>query len=250
MKLWIIQLLAIISLAPCLISAQNSTLSSQISPSARLNLPSSSEAKTTASSSRISASAGSSDQVSNRPSTTISRTSLPSTISTTTSAASATTPAPTNTEVTAYLRTYSWSSPVEPTTTMWKMDVHNLQCNHEEDYPGHAEIQQFSVMGVIEWICRDAYEGRWWLEYGKKPYVKEYFDNNTNKHRLTWSWLPQCKMKEDVYWFMNPVPGLRWVWHKQQCRFILSDAWINCDNGGVGGSYDVGCLRYRLESGI
>ncbi|KAH7166833.1 hypothetical protein DER46DRAFT_573718 [Fusarium sp. MPI-SDFR-AT-0072] len=138
----------------------------------------------------------------------------------------------------------------KPTTTEVKFEVRNLQCNNEDDFWGHADISDRGVKGVIENACSHSSHENLYMTPDSKPYVKEFEDVDTHKHRVTWSWIDGCSMKNEKVKVFDPLDEGILPGNNTRCGIVMGDTWWDCNNGGVGGSEDVGCVRYLLESGI
>ncbi|KAF5611666.1 uncharacterized protein FSUBG_2103 [Fusarium subglutinans] len=138
----------------------------------------------------------------------------------------------------------------KPTTTEVTFEVRNLQCNNEDDFRGHADISDRAVYKVIEDACSHSSHEDLYMTPDSEPYVKEFEDIDTHKHRVTWSWVEGCSMKDDKVKIFDPLDEGILPGNNTRCGIIMGDTWWDCNNGGVGGSEDVGCVRYKLDSGI
>ncbi|KAJ3539206.1 hypothetical protein NM208_g5583 [Fusarium decemcellulare] len=173
-------------------------------------------------------------QVDREPTRTSSTTELPST-----------TPAITSTSTT------TTTEEPEPTETEASFEIQNLQCNNEDDFEGHADISSNGVWDAVEQACADIKSDDMHMSPVYRPLVEEYEDIDSHKHRVTWSWIEGCYMEEDYVTLNDPFEeGPVNALGDSRCVIILRDAWEKCNNGGVGGSQDVGCVRYRIESGV
>ncbi|KAF4341816.1 hypothetical protein FBEOM_4273 [Fusarium beomiforme] len=159
---------------------------------------------------------------------------------------------PTTTTTTTTTEAQTTTEQPKPTATQAKLEMHNLQCNNEDDFKGHADIAHYSVGMVLLGACQEADEKQWTITPDSEPRVKEYKDRDTHKHRITWSWLDGCTMENKNAKLVDPLNEgtLDIAGGSSRCEYALASAWANCVNGGVGGSIDVGCVRYFIESGI
>ncbi|PNP86022.1 hypothetical protein FNYG_01078 [Fusarium nygamai] len=140
----------------------------------------------------------------------------------------------------------------KPTTTDVKPEIRNLQCNNEDDFRGPADISGVAAYNVIFDTCTHSDEENLYMTPDSEPYVKEFKDTDNHKQRVTWSWIDGCSMKNDKVNVLDPLDEGLLSRGVMRCVMVLVDAWFGCegDNGGVGGSEDVGCVRYKLDSGI
>ncbi|KAF5623061.1 hypothetical protein F52700_10374 [Fusarium sp. NRRL 52700] len=138
----------------------------------------------------------------------------------------------------------------KPTTTDVKFEIHNLQCNNEDDFRGHAEIGGSAAYYVIFDACTHSDQENLYMTPDSEPYVKEFKDTDGHKHRVTWSWVDGCSMKNEKVNILDPLGEGLLSRGVMRCVMVLLNPWYSCDNGGVGGSEDVGCVRYKLDSGI
>ncbi|KAG4255329.1 hypothetical protein FPRO04_03862 [Fusarium proliferatum] len=138
----------------------------------------------------------------------------------------------------------------KPITTDVKFEIHNLQCNNEDDFRGHVDISGGAAYDVIFDACTHSDEENLYMTPESEPYVKEFKDTDSHKHRVTWSWIDGCSMKNEKVNVLDPLDEGLLSRGVMRCVMVLIDAWFGCDNGGVGGSEDVGCVRYKLDSGI
>ncbi|CZR36151.1 uncharacterized protein FPRO_03589 [Fusarium proliferatum ET1] len=138
----------------------------------------------------------------------------------------------------------------KPTTTDVKFEIQNLQCNNEDDFRGHVDISSGAAYDVIFDACTHSDKENLYMTSESEPYVKEFKDTDSHKHRVTWSWIDGCSMKNEKVSVLDPLDEGLLSRGVMRCVMVLIDAWFGCDNGGVGGSEDVGCVRYKLDSGI
>ena len=103
--------------------------------------------------------------------------------------------------------------------------VHNLQCNKEEDYPGHASVQEEALTFEINNACRDINKKGWHMSPNDDPIEWEYKDYVGVKHRFTWSWKKDCTAENEDVNLGNPLDEDDGV---ERCVFIFGDTWTRC----------------------
>lgn len=150
---------------------------------------------------------------------------LPATTSTTTSAVSTIEPPSTTALFSTTTSTSTTAEPV-PTQTNAYFGVHNLQCNKEEDYPGHASVQEEALTFEINKACRDMSKKGWHMTPDDDPFEWEYKDYVGVKHRFTWSWKEACTAENEDVDLGNPLDEDDGI---ERCVFIFGDAWTRCE---------------------
>ncbi|KAK2041370.1 hypothetical protein LZ31DRAFT_597287 [Colletotrichum somersetense] len=129
-----------------------------------------------------------------------------------------------------------------------------VQCHPESDFPGHADINwDMQWEAVYEFCDKKASEILTSTIHdpamGRFPIVF--------KHRLRWKDWPH---RINYDFFVEWVRGCRTEDHFQRldfplrkggvnCHTIMRDNYLQCNNGGVGGSTQVGCLLYTFTGG-
>ncbi|KAF4429408.1 hypothetical protein FACUT_9151 [Fusarium acutatum] len=93
----------------------------------------------------------------------------------------------------------------KPTTTDVKFEIRNLQCNDEDDFRGHADISGLVAYNVIFDACTHSNEENLYMTPDSEPYVKEFKDIDSHKHRVTWSWIDGCSMKNEKVKVLDPL---------------------------------------------
>ena len=61
-------------------------------------------------------------------------------------------------------------------------------------------------------------------------------------YRYVVTWIPGCTTVREKMDTRNPIPG-----DEVDCEALLRGNYEKCNNGGVGGWIDVGCLRYGFS---
>ncbi|KAK1988808.1 hypothetical protein LZ30DRAFT_577260 [Colletotrichum cereale] len=129
-----------------------------------------------------------------------------------------------------------------------------VRCHREIDFPGHADIHYNHQWEAVNAFCDK--KGTEILTavihdpaMGRYPIVF--------KHRLRWvDW----RWGINYDFFVEWVPGCRTKDHYQRldyplrkggvnCHTIMRDNYLQCNNGGVGGSTQAGCLLYTFAGG-
>ncbi|KAF4948996.1 hypothetical protein FGADI_9281 [Fusarium gaditjirri] len=158
-------------------------------------------------------------------------------------------------ETTTAMRPTTGSGKVErhKDVPSWRPERFSLLCNDDKSFPGHADVSPSEVFIVAGEVCKQADKENWSLGPNETLLEVVLEDVHTHRHRISWSWIDRCSMGEGHrFRVADPLElGLDdALGATNQCHLALCDAWGACDNGGVGGSVDVGCIRYRIDSGI
>lgn len=114
----------------------------------------------------------------------------------------------------------------EPAETNAYFGVHNLQCNKEDDYPGHASVQEEALTFEINNACRDVSKKGWHMTPKDDLIEWEYKDYVGVKHRFTWSWKKDCTAENGDVDLGNPLNEDDGV---ERCVFIFGEAWTRCE---------------------
>lgn len=139
------------------------------------------------------------------------------------------------------------TQPPEPTRTFAPFKIRNLKCHDESDFPNHVDIRKKGVENGAIWVC-EKYD---WFKKpvgpGRATYVQEYWEDEWGaKYHFAAGWIEGCETTVE-YQFPDDPFGIG----GGMCKNIFWDLiWGDCNNGGVGGTIDAGCLRYNLEAGI
>ncbi|KAK1972405.1 hypothetical protein LY78DRAFT_733793 [Colletotrichum sublineola] len=134
------------------------------------------------------------------------------------------------------------------------MERHPVQCHNESDFPGHGDINYNMQWEAVHEFCDK--RGSEILAstihdpvLGKFPIVF--------KHRLRWKDWPH---RINYDFFVEWVRDCRTKHHFQRvdfplgkggvnCYTLMRDNYLQCNNGGVGGSTQVGCLLFTFTGG-
>lgn len=117
----------------------------------------------------------------------------------------------------------------KPTTTDVKFEIQNLQCNNEDDFRGHVDISGGAAYDVIFDACTHSDEENLYMTPESEPYVKEFKDTDSHKHRVAWSWIDGCSMKNEKVNVLDPLDEGLLSRGVMRCVMVLIDAWFGCE---------------------
>ncbi|KAI1425534.1 hypothetical protein F5Y12DRAFT_747204 [Xylaria sp. FL1777] len=134
-----------------------------------------------------------------------------------------------------------------PTPTITPLKVFDIVCNNEADFPGHADVSgnwqgNFAhVFGTL-WMPEGGY-----MSNSSPPVDGKFKDNHGISYEYSVSWIPMCVTTMDVQNFEFPLGEQGGVnAGGVNAEALLKDDYKLCNNGGVGGSRQVGCLEYTF----
>ncbi|TLD31026.1 hypothetical protein PspLS_01908 [Pyricularia sp. CBS 133598] len=122
-----------------------------------------------------------------------------------------------------------------------------IRCFNEADFPGHADLQssdqdRFSTRfsGVRTEMGNDDSIGP-----GDPGISRRYTDNYGVNYDYSCRWVPGCvtDVAKQSFGFPLGSPSLITAY------LLVRENYIKCNNGGVGGTCQVGCLLYTFEGG-
>lgn len=136
-------------------------------------------------------------------------------------------------------------TPTQPPKTALK--AQNDKCWGTDDFGSHADIHKGSVQWYSGWACAGtalttvkAGDSSTFISFatvdGGAPYQYNVY------------WKDGCVLEtgQTELYASNPLneenPGYT------KCQDILIDDYTRCNNGGVGGSIDYGCLTYEFKA--
>ncbi|RYP57836.1 hypothetical protein DL769_009244 [Monosporascus sp. CRB-8-3] len=203
----------------------------------------------TTSSSASTSSASTSSASTSSASTSSASTSSVSTSSATTSSASSSsaTPSPSSTtsSVSTTSSTSSTSTTTQPTPTpTTPLERGPIICHNEADFPGHADINpdaqdefstDFSGLDDV-----DEYLGP-----GSPAIELNIKDGDDISYQYSASWVEGCVTSVDKQSYRFPLGSPSQI----TAYLLVREAFTNCDNGGVGGKSQVGCLMFEFTGG-
>ncbi|KAK3368019.1 hypothetical protein B0H63DRAFT_565848 [Podospora didyma] len=219
-------------------------LQARQSDAPRCELPLSSRTSSSTSSSRTSSSTSSSSTTSSSSSRVSSTSSTSSRISSSSSSSSSSTRPPPPTTTTS---TTSSTPPPRPTTPLEEFPV---DCNNEDDLPGHADIRGGAQSDQAFDFCLDKAKlpnGDVTLGPGDPAVEVTYFDNFDISYRYRIEWVNDCITTVERQNMIAPFGTEDET--RDTCFDVLVDCYTQCNNGGVGGAIQVGCLRYLFVGG-
>ncbi|RYO99474.1 hypothetical protein DL763_001498 [Monosporascus cannonballus] len=202
--------------------------------------------RVTTSSSASTSSASTSSASTSSASTSSASTSLVSTSSVTTSSASnsSATPSPSSTtsSVPTTLPT-STTTQHTPTPTT-PLERGPIICHNEADFPGHADINpgaqdefstDFSGLDDV-----DEYLGP-----GSPAIELNTKDGDGVSYQYSASWIEGCVTSVDKQSYRFPLGSPSQI----TAYLLVREAFTKCDNGGVGGKSQAGCLMFEFTGG-
>ncbi|KAM0542725.1 hypothetical protein ACHAPJ_012658 [Fusarium lateritium] len=136
--------------------------------------------------------------------------------------------------------------PPQPTEPQKQpLQVNPAVCEDESKYPGHADIQKRDQAEMADHICEGSVsdEGQV-MGPGDTMVERSFRDNYGVNYYFSISWIDGCMTTVDKQDFDKPVGGNTWT-----CENIFTSAYNGCNNHGVGGQIDAGCLRYKFIGG-
>ncbi|KAL2879027.1 hypothetical protein SGCOL_005726 [Colletotrichum sp. CLE4] len=133
--------------------------------------------------------------------------------------------------------------------------AHDVQCHNEADFPGHADIHAAWQWEATKSFC-DSDQGKRIFTTYQDPAENHY----PVVYRLRYRWNDMWKVNYDFY--VQWVAGCRTAFSAQRvddpllskdgkpsCASIMNNNFKKCNNGGVGGATQVGCLLYTFNGG-
>ncbi|KAL2120204.1 hypothetical protein VTJ04DRAFT_4230 [Mycothermus thermophilus] len=142
-----------------------------------------------------------------------------------------------------YLSSYSSWAGLTPTATPVPLARGPIHCFNEADFPGHADIQpdkqddysvEFSGLGDI------------WIGPGDPPLKLRKTDRYGVNYDYRVEWVSGCVTSVDKQNFRFPLGMTE---STITAYLLVRESYTKCNNGGVGGWCQVGCLRYTFEGG-
>ncbi|KAK3720790.1 hypothetical protein LTR37_003453 [Vermiconidia calcicola] len=135
-------------------------------------------------------------------------------------------------------------STTEPTPTQ-PLEIQPVVCHDESDFPGHWDIAESAVslnafITCGKWIDED-------LDPIENWHLSRTVKTNEINYQFDVEWLTGCITTVSSQSPYSPLGAD--ADSEDQCTSILYDCWKKCDNTGVGGFIDVGCLRYTFTGG-
>ncbi|KAJ7161200.1 glycoside hydrolase family 18 protein [Mycena filopes] len=147
--------------------------------------------------------------------------------------------------------TATTSATATPTPTH-ALSVDDVVCLDEADFPGHGDINPDSQNEEAFWFClqqttgaSDDPNGGWTeMSFGDAAIDWTTFVSQISYHYRI-EWVNGCITTVDKQNVGYPV-GSDSPDGFSPCQHYLNDAYRDCNNGGVGGSIQAGCLKYSF----
>ncbi|OHW93690.1 glucan-beta-glucosidase [Colletotrichum incanum] len=141
--------------------------------------------------------------------------------------------------------TTSTSPPTTPPTPETPLTRGPINCFDEADFPGHADIQsgdQDDFSQAFSNLRGDMGDDDT-IGPGDAAIKLRRTDSHGVNYDYSCSWVPGCVTEVDRQSFGFPLgsPSLITVY------LLVREDYTKCNNGGVGGSCQVGCLLYTFE---
>lgn len=113
-------------------------------------------------------------------------------------------------------------------------------CHNEADFKGHADISSGAQFKLAFPLCIENEE-----ELGPGQHKRAH---NLDQHNISYdysiSWIEGCITTVDRQSVYYPIGSAG-----PYCQKVFVQAFTDCNNGGVGGYIDMGCLRYEFTGG-
>jgi hypothetical protein len=136
--------------------------------------------------------------------------------------------------------------PPPPSDPITPLEFKPVVCKNEADLPGHADISPGDQDLGAELFCEKIWpEDSATMGPGDEPYSKTRSGTHDINYFYEIKWVEGCKTTVDAQKMIDPIGKGK----GNTCEFILVNAYKNCNNGGVGGYIDAGCLRYTFIGG-
>ncbi|KAF5974089.1 hypothetical protein FBULB1_7921 [Fusarium bulbicola] len=116
-------------------------------------------------------------------------------------------------------------------------------CGNKDDLQGHAEIRDQRVRQTsFEWCSLPVVEGL--MGAGDACVISAQADSWDNLYEYSICWADDCIGKSQD--MQKPLGN-----KGPRCETILHQyAWKECNDGGVGGQVQAGCLIYKIRAGV
>lgn len=124
-------------------------------------------------------------------------------------------------------------------------------CNDEADFPGHADIQWDAVVNLANVACNDwkgTNDGI--ISDAGGGYSTSLQDGSDVNYAFSAIWIEGCHIADATsqgVW--DPLGNGEEDNEDTLCPNLFTQSYSACNNGGVGGYIDVGCVRYRFDGG-
>jgi hypothetical protein len=132
-------------------------------------------------------------------------------------------------------------------------------CHKESDFSGHGGVWGPNVARFADWWCSKyrldmtmvhVWGDSLYLGPGPEVYWGLWVDEVEVTHYYSVRWVEGCittVARQNVVYPLHPFG----VWSETPaCRDVLYSSYSSCNNGGVGGFTQVGCLMYEYTGGL
>ncbi|KEZ41476.1 hypothetical protein SAPIO_CDS7623 [Scedosporium apiospermum] len=122
-----------------------------------------------------------------------------------------------------------------------------INCFNEDDFPGHADLQSGDQDDFSEEFSnlRTQMGDNDLLGPDDPPVRLRRVDTHGVNYDFSCSWVPGCKTTVEKQSFGFPIGSPSAI----TAYLLVREDFTKCNNGGVGGSCQAGCLLYTFEGG-
>ncbi|KAK8067581.1 glycan 1-3-beta-glucosidase precursor [Apiospora saccharicola] len=133
------------------------------------------------------------------------------------------------------------SAPPPEQTPITPLERGPIRCFDEADFPGHADIASGSQNSYATSFSglRDNDS----MGPDSAPITMRKTDKHGVNYDFSCSWVPGCKTTVDRQSFGFPLGSPSQI----TAYLLVREDYTKCNNGGVGGTCQVGCLLYKFE---
>lgn len=135
--------------------------------------------------------------------------------------------------------------PAKPAGVPYDFQVR--QCHNRNQFGKHRDIHEDDVYDQSEWIC-DKFAWTLLSKDDTSNYVHYRVKTNLLLEFNIY-WKHGCVLEDGTKKVDLSNPLRQRSLYPSTCRDILSMNYRECNNGGVGGTYQVGCLIYEFKPG-
>ncbi|KAK7920211.1 hypothetical protein PG985_008233 [Apiospora marii] len=133
--------------------------------------------------------------------------------------------------------------PPRPTTPLERQPI---RCHDESDFRGHADISGSAQDGYsTDFSDLDGPDDSEYLSEGSPKLTMHERDKHGVNYDFSVEWVEGCTTKEERQSFRFPLGSPSMI----TAYLLMRENYTKCFNGGVGGSTQVGCLKYTFTGG-
>ncbi|KAF6821160.1 glucan-beta-glucosidase [Colletotrichum plurivorum] len=139
------------------------------------------------------------------------------------------------------------STTTKPATPVTPQTRGPINCFNEDDFPGHGDLQSGSQDGFSQAFSnmRTQMGDDDLIGPGDQPVKLRGTDSHGINYDYSCSWVPGCVTEVEKQSFGFPLGSPSLI----TAYLLVREDYTKCNNGGVGGSCQVGCLLYTFEGG-